>query len=286
MPFYLLLKVYIVVGGLHEAYSQVSREDDIHNVHLLNSHTVDSEFFSKLVEQLGGQFGLDISYSIDSDLFNKVSDSFITLLLEKLLEPIWSEIIKEFLDVFALSFFGNTNMEVHSDIKSDPYVVSGWHIGHWALVSNSVFGNHDADLLVVAIEHTAAWVHDAVVLSEVLLHGVHSVWNIDLAIATFLVFNDSHDWNSLMMCLRDFSWGVFRIVAIDQDQVGSCLEFTLNSIKKLVSWCLWCLIATLAAVLLAISLVVALVSTLEQLLLLVNHCKSICHLNNKISFIL
>ena len=48
LPLYLLLEVDIVVGSLHEANTEVSRQDDVHNVYLFNNDTIDGKLFSKL----------------------------------------------------------------------------------------------------------------------------------------------------------------------------------------------------------------------------------------------
>ena len=92
-------------------------------------------------------------------------------------------------------------MEVHSDVKSNSHVISCGDICNGALVPNGIFGNHDADFLVVAIQDTAPWIHDSAVLSKELLHSVDSVGNIDLAIAALLVLDDRHDWNSIRVRL-------------------------------------------------------------------------------------
>jgi hypothetical protein len=48
LPLYLLLEVDVVVGSLHEANTEVSRQDDVHNVYLFNNDTIDGKLFSKL----------------------------------------------------------------------------------------------------------------------------------------------------------------------------------------------------------------------------------------------
>jgi len=44
LPFDLLLKINIIVCGFHQANSQVSRNDHIHDVHLLNNYSIDLKF--------------------------------------------------------------------------------------------------------------------------------------------------------------------------------------------------------------------------------------------------
>jgi hypothetical protein len=34
-------------------------------------------------------------------------------------------------------------------------------------------------------------------LTEKLLHGVNSIWNIDLAVAISLILDNSHDWDAI-----------------------------------------------------------------------------------------
>lgn len=153
------------------------------------------------MEELGGQLGLDVSNPVYSDLLDEVSDALITLLLEQFLEPVRTKVVEELLNIFLLGLFGPSNVEIHSDIQSDPDIIFSWHICDGALVPNSILGDHDTNLFVRTVEDAATWVHDSVVLTEELLHGVDSVGNIDLAVATFLVLDNCHDWDAVTVGL-------------------------------------------------------------------------------------
>ena len=75
----LLLEEYIKFSSLHEAESQVSWDNDVHNIDLLNNNTVWVEFSLQIFFKLCGQFSFDVSYSGNFDLFQEISNSFITL---------------------------------------------------------------------------------------------------------------------------------------------------------------------------------------------------------------
>jgi hypothetical protein len=186
------------------------------------------------MEQGGGQLRLYISYAVDAYLFAKVTDAFVALLLEELLKPVGTKIIEKLFDVFFLSLLASADVEVDTDVESDPHIIFGGHICDWALEPNGVFGDHHTDLFVLAVKHSAARIHDTVVLAEPLLHSVHTVGDIDLAIAHSLVFNDGHYWNTVVMVLRYHPWSFLGIVAVNLDQMGSLFEFTLHSIVELV----------------------------------------------------
>ena len=48
LPFDLLLKINIIVGGFHEANSQVSWNDDVHDVDLFNDYSVNFKFIHEI----------------------------------------------------------------------------------------------------------------------------------------------------------------------------------------------------------------------------------------------
>lgn len=98
----LLLEVHIVVGRVHKGDSEVSWQNDIHDVDLLNDDTIGVELGLKLLHHLSGQLSLDVSYSGDLDLFDEVTNFLITLLLEQLFESIRSKVVKEPFGVFTL----------------------------------------------------------------------------------------------------------------------------------------------------------------------------------------
>ena len=103
--FYLLLQIDIVVGGEHQIFSQISWEDDVHDVYLFNYDTIWLEFNLKLCHHLTCEFSLDISYSTDLNLFCEVTDFFIYFFLKQFFKSIRTEIVEEFLYVFKFGFF-------------------------------------------------------------------------------------------------------------------------------------------------------------------------------------
>jgi len=82
LPFDLLLEVNIVIGGLHQADSEVTGDDHIHDVHLLDHHSVNLKLLNEVLFQVVGQFGLHVSHFRNSLLFDEISDSFITFFLK------------------------------------------------------------------------------------------------------------------------------------------------------------------------------------------------------------
>jgi len=103
LPFHLFLEVNIVIGGLHQADSEVTGDDHIHDVHLLDHHSVNLKLLNEVLFQVVGQFGLHVSHFRNSLLFDEISDSFITFFLKKFFKPVRAEVIEELFDVLLLT---------------------------------------------------------------------------------------------------------------------------------------------------------------------------------------
>jgi len=80
LVFNLLLEEHVEFGRLHQAESQVSWDDDIHDVYLLDNHTVWVEFSLQIVFELGCELSFDITDPLDLDLLQEISDALIALL--------------------------------------------------------------------------------------------------------------------------------------------------------------------------------------------------------------
>lgn len=114
--FYLLLEVHIVISSEHKILTEVSWQDDVHDVNLLDDDTVWFELGLKLCHHLTCKLGLDISNSAYLDLLGEVSDLFIHFFLEKLLKSVWSEVVEELFGVFVFGGFGETDVEIDTNI--------------------------------------------------------------------------------------------------------------------------------------------------------------------------
>jgi hypothetical protein len=169
LSLYLILELNIIVGGLHECHSQVLGNNDVHDVYLFNDNTICVELVLELFLQDGGQLSLDISNSNDLDLFDEISNSFITLLLKQLFKSVWTKVVEEFLAVVFLGPFSLSNVEVDTNIKGNSDVILGWNVLNWALKSDSVHGDHDCNLLVRAEAWVAAWFHNTHIFAPGLL---------------------------------------------------------------------------------------------------------------------
>lgn len=225
LPLNLLLQVDIVVGRLHQADSKVSGDYYVHDVYLLDYYSVDLEFLHQFFLQVVGKLCFDISYFGDSLLFDKISDSFIALLLEKLLKSVRSKVIEEFLDIFLLVLrFQSADMEVDSHIDSDSNIVLGRNICNRAFIPDRVLGDHCHNFSGAAPSGVAASEprsHDSGILSENLLQSKDSVGDIELPDAAWLISDDGHDWDSLSVMFGYLMWGLFDIVAVKLNQPGS-----------------------------------------------------------------
>jgi hypothetical protein len=102
------------------------------------------------------------------------------------------------------------------------------------------------------------------VLAPNLLKGKDTIWDVDLAVARSLIFDDGHNWNAISVCFRDFAGSFLGVITVDLDQMSPCFELSLDKIVELIY-------------LLLLLLLLAVLLLLAILLLLVIHCESICH---------
>ena len=233
--FYLFLQKYIVVCSLHKCNPQVSWKDDSHDVYLLNYDTIWCKLFLELGLHRSGQLSLDISYSSNLDLLQKVSDFFIALFLKQLLKPVWSEVVEELTGIFLLSSFRPTNVEVDADINGNSDVVLGWNMRDRALEPDGVLGDHHCYSLVIAVAASPTWRHDTLVNPPLLLQGEYTIGYVQFTVATARVLHDHHNRNALGVVLRNQSWGFLGIICVKLDQVCLRPQTTLYIIVVFVN---------------------------------------------------
>ena len=104
LPFYLFLEVNVVICCFHQANSQITRDDNIHDVDLFDHYSVNLKFLCEVIFKVLSQFCFNISYFGNPLFLDEVSDAFITFFLKKFFKSVWAEIIEKFLDVFTLEF--------------------------------------------------------------------------------------------------------------------------------------------------------------------------------------
>ena len=237
LPLYLLLQVDVVVGRFHQADSKVSGDYYVHDVYLLNYHSVDLELLHQFFLKVVGKLCFDISYFGDSLLFNKISDSFIALLLKKLLKSVRSKVVKEFLDIFLLVLrFQSADMEVDSHIDCDPHIILGRNICYRAFVPDRVLGDHCHNFSGTAPSGVAASEprsHDSSILSKNLLQSEDSIGDIEFPNAAWLISDDGHYWDSLSVMFGYLMRSLFDIVAVKLNQPGSWPELSLELVVLL-----------------------------------------------------
>ena len=237
LPFDLLLEVNIIVCGFHQADSQVTRNDHVHDVNLLDHHAVDLKFLHEVFFQVMGQFGLYIPHFRNSLLLDEVSDPFVAFFLEKLFKPVGAEVVKELFDVLLLvTRLQSTDMEVYSNVHGDPYVIFRGDIRNRTFVPNRVLGDHAHDFVAPTATGVAASEpgrHDAGIPPKLLLHGKDSVGNVQLPNAASLVSDNGHDRYTLRMMLRYFMRRLLHIIHIELNQMGSWFELPLELIMLL-----------------------------------------------------
>ena len=148
------------------------------------------------------ELSLDVSNSCNFNLFNEVSDTFFTLLLEQLFKSVWAKIVEELSAILFLCLFASSNVEVDSNVERDSHIILCGDMLNWALVPNGVFCDHCLDFFPTAVAASVSWVHNTRVLTKDSLQSVNTVWNVDLSIpAAGSPFHHYHDWNSLRMSL-------------------------------------------------------------------------------------
>jgi len=110
----LLLKEYIKLCGLHKAESQISWNDDVHDIDLFNDYTIWFEFSLKIFFKLCAQFGLNITDFLNLDLFQEISDTFITFFRKELFKSVWTKVVKELFDIcFIISLLAKMEVDTH-----------------------------------------------------------------------------------------------------------------------------------------------------------------------------
>jgi len=77
MLLHLLLKVNVIIGGIHQTGSEILGKDDFDDTDLLDDNSVGRKLLLKILLNLCGHFRLDVSDSIDLVISNKVSDGLV-----------------------------------------------------------------------------------------------------------------------------------------------------------------------------------------------------------------
>lgn len=111
----LVLQKHIISGCLLQSNSQVSGNDNVDHIDLLN---VDSQLVEPQVEfphHLGSEFRLDVSDLAHLDLSDEVSDAFLRFLFQQLLQSVGSQVVKELVAV-VLPGIVLSNLESYADI--------------------------------------------------------------------------------------------------------------------------------------------------------------------------
>lgn len=176
----LLLEEHIESSGLHQSKSEVNRENDVHDIDLLNNYTVWVELGLKFSHHGGCEFRLNISNSGNLDLLKEISDLLFALFLQELLKSVWTEVVKELTGIFLESLLTPSNMEVDTDIDRHSNIVLGWNLSNWASETDGVLCDHDGDLLVVAVAASVSGFHDTLINTAALLEDMHSLGYVQL----------------------------------------------------------------------------------------------------------
>jgi hypothetical protein len=110
------------------------------------------------------------------------------------------------------------NVEVDSDVEGYHHIISCWNVSNGALVPNGILGDHNCNspgIHTGAEAAIASWIHEASLLTKVLLEGEQTIGNIKLIIAIIRVVNDHHDWNTTVLtCIRYESWSLLHIICV------------------------------------------------------------------------
>lgn len=120
----MLLKKNVIGSGLLESVPQITRDDHVDHVNLLEIDTIFVEADVKVSLQCGGQLTLDISDLAHLYLSDVVSDCFLALLGQQFLQLVCTQLVQEQLAV-SLSSLIITNAECDTDIDRYLHVVLG-----------------------------------------------------------------------------------------------------------------------------------------------------------------
>jgi len=234
----LLLEEHIKIGRVHQGNSEISWEDDVHDVDLLDENTVWVELCLKLLHHLGGELSLDVSYSGDLDLLEEVSDLFIALFLEQFFKSVRPKVVEELFGIFFVYFLGHirsSNMKVNTNINGDSDVVFGRNVSDWALEPDCVFGDHHGHSFVATITASISWLHDTVVFTPNLLKSIDTIRDVKFVYtATRWVFHNNHYRNAISMRFSNQTRCFFGIVSVKLDQVCLSSKFTLDIVIELI----------------------------------------------------
>ena len=122
----LLLKKNVIGSGLLESDPQITRDDHVDQVNLLEIDTIFVEADVMVSLQCGGQLTLDISDLTHLYLFDVVSDCFLALMGQQFLQLVCSQLVQEQLAV-GLSR-SSLQMRNVTPMSSDTFTLS--LVGH------------------------------------------------------------------------------------------------------------------------------------------------------------
>lgn len=114
------LKMHIKTSGHHKCNSQISRNNNVHDVNLLDNDSIAYESLLEVGAELHSQLRFDVPDPCYLDFFDEVSNALIALLLQKFLQSVRAKIVKKSSGIFLLSLMGSimaANMEVDANIQ-------------------------------------------------------------------------------------------------------------------------------------------------------------------------
>lgn len=111
----MLLEQHIVSSCCLESISEITGNDDIHNVNKLDIYTKLVEPQVQIIHESRSELTLNVPDLVYLDTTDVVSDRLFTLLLEQFFKFVGSQIVQEFLAVSLSSI-------ISSDVESDTYV--------------------------------------------------------------------------------------------------------------------------------------------------------------------
>ena len=192
---------------VHEDLSNVLREQYVHDIDLLDDDAVWLELLAHFMANLCGHFSFDITDSVDFDSLDEITEMLLTFLLKQLLKTIWSEVVEEFDNVLLLVVSCAANVEIDANTKRNVHIIFCWNVVNGALESDCVLGDEGGDTLVGAVHPMGTWTNQTCISSKGLFERVHTIWNIELALAAArVIFKEAHNWYALTMGSGDLCW--------------------------------------------------------------------------------
>ena len=196
--FLMISKLNLKSGLLCKSTNQLWVNNDIGNITLFEGNTVLVEFHVQLLHHIIGHVRFKIKYLMEEDSINEVSNVFLDLSGQKLIESSSTKMVHELVDLLSALWHSESEMNININVS----IIFSWAFLNWSIVVNNVFSKKADYSFAHAVAPMSTWSHQRLFGTTFFLeYGIVS-WYIEFKIETAAgVVSSDHAHNALIVSL-------------------------------------------------------------------------------------